>query len=120
METYTCTKYIDLEVLRRLLTSSKVADQVKVKFEGIAKRVKKKGRHQVTFKPRQRIHRSKGVGRLYPNVQSLQGLPRDVRKALAHKTHSDVDVKNCHPELLDPLPLWLSPRPRCALMETRF
>jgi hypothetical protein len=45
------------------------------------------------------------VGRLYPKrgASSVQGLKRDVRKALTHDNYTDIDIVNCHPVLLSQL-----------------
>ena len=42
----------------------------------------------------------KTYGRLFAQNSSLQGLPREIRNALAYNLYYDIDVSNCHPELL--------------------
>ena len=42
-----------------------------------------------------------GIGRFYAEGQlSMQSLPREIREAISDDLYYDVDVKNCHPELL--------------------
>ena len=42
----------------------------------------------------------KTYGRLFAQNSSLQGLPREIRNALAYDLYYDIDMKNAHPTLL--------------------
>lgn len=42
----------------------------------------------------------KTYGRLFANSSSLQNLPREIRNALAEGLYYDIDISNCHPNLL--------------------
>lgn len=45
-----------------------------------------------------------GLGRVYPNKSlSLCSLRREIRHTLANGVYSDIDVANCHPEILNQL-----------------
>ena len=54
------------------------------------------GSKQVVY--RQLAH---GHGRMFAvRGLSMQGMPREIRNAIAHRLHVDVDFENCHPSLL--------------------
>lgn len=103
MESYTCTEYINIQNLNKIIASKRVDDETMTKLNNIKRRLKKSPSHQIKFIPKERIHKTKGVGRLYPshNIQTLQDMPRAVRKALAYDQYSDLDIVNCHPVVLD-------------------
>jgi hypothetical protein len=42
----------------------------------------------------------KTYGRLFAQNPSLSNLPREVRNSIANETYYDVDIKNCHPQIL--------------------
>ena len=44
--------------------------------------------------------RLKTYGRLFAQNPSLQNLPREIRNSIANETYYDVDIKNCHPQIL--------------------
>lgn len=39
-------------------------------------------------------------GRLFPNNASLASLPREIRNTISNEIYYDVDMKNCHPNIL--------------------
>lgn len=42
-----------------------------------------------------------GIGRFYAEGQlSMQSLPREIREAISDDLYYDIDIKNCHPEIL--------------------
>ena len=44
---------------------------------------------------------SHGHGRFFANHGiSMQGMPREIRNAIAFRIHHDLDFQNCHPSLL--------------------
>ncbi len=103
MDSYSCTECINVQNLKRILSNHKIDEQTRSKLEKLKKRTtKNKGCHRVEFICKDHLHKTKGVGRLYPkyNTQSLQDVPRDVRKALVYDQCTDVDITNCHPVLL--------------------
>jgi hypothetical protein len=44
--------------------------------------------------------RLKTYGRLFAQNASLSNLPREIRNYIANETYYDVDIKNCHPQIL--------------------
>jgi len=44
--------------------------------------------------------RLKTYGRLFAQNPSLSNLPREIRNSIANETYYDVDIKNCHPQIL--------------------
>jgi hypothetical protein len=44
--------------------------------------------------------RLKTYGRLFAQNPSLSNLPREVRNSIGNETYYDVDIKNCHPQIL--------------------
>ena len=44
--------------------------------------------------------RLKTYGRLFAQNPSLANLPREIRNSIANETYYDVDIKNCHPQIL--------------------
>lgn len=105
MESYFCTERINLTNLNRILKAGKMDDETTKKLERLKNRVKKTGKHTIEFSPKNHLNRTRGIGRLYPKngVQTLQDMPRNVRKALAYDQYSDLDIVNCHPVLLSQL-----------------
>jgi hypothetical protein len=104
METYTCSEYIHVDNLRRILKSKKIVDEGQISLlKKLLKAVSKHGGKQtVEFIPKEKFNKVKAVGRLYPkyNRPSLQSLKKNVRKALAHHRYTDCDIKNAHPVLI--------------------
>ena len=39
-------------------------------------------------------------GRLFPQNPSIAALPREIRNSLSYQQYYDIDMKNCHPQLL--------------------
>jgi hypothetical protein len=103
MESYTCTEYIHTDNLRRILKANKVNDEEQVKMlKKLFKSVYKDGKQSIEFILKEKFSKVKAIGRLYPkyNRPSLQGLKRNIRKALAHHRYTDCDIKNAHPVLM--------------------
>ncbi len=44
--------------------------------------------------------RLKTYGRLFAQNPSLSNLPREIRNSIANEIYYDVDIKNCHPQIL--------------------
>lgn len=101
MESYTCTEYINVDNLNKMLRAKKV-DEDTLKVLASIKRHAKNGSHRVEFVVKDKKSRSNAVGRMYPKNSHpcLQGLKRDVRKALAYDSCMDLDIKNAHPVIL--------------------
>jgi len=102
MESYTCLEYINTENLTKIIASKKVDDETMTKLVNLKKRLKGNSNHSIKFIPKEKLSKTKGVGRLYPshNNPSLQDMPRAVRKALCYDKYSDLDVVNAHPVIL--------------------
>lgn len=105
MESYTCTEYINLANLNKILASKKFDEPTMVKLNRLKARVKKTGHHSLTFKRSEMRINKKAVGRLYPShdAPSLQNMPREIRKALAYNHYSDLDIVNAHPTIFHQL-----------------
>ena len=103
MENYTCLEYINLENLNKIISAKKIDDESLTILTKLKTHVRKTGKHEVNFNVKKASNKSKGIGRMYPkyNKPCLQGLNKNIRKALAYDTCVDVDIKNCHPVILN-------------------
>lgn len=101
MESYTCTEYINVDNLNKIIKAKKF-DEPTIKSLINLRRHAKSGTHTVEFLVKDKKARTKSIGRMYPkfNHPSLQGLKRDIRKALAYDSCIDLDIKNAHPVIL--------------------
>jgi len=100
---YTCTEIINTENLDKIIKAKRLDAPQLTRLKSLQKRLKAQDGffHKVDF-----IRNSTdGVGRLYPklNAPSVQGLKRDVRKALTCNTYTDIDMVNAHPCILSQL-----------------
>ena len=147
MRNYTCAEYVNTANLRRILRARKVDRDQLAQLKSLEKRLRAQGgdHHRLDFAlPDPQVCVDDLFGRLYPkrerggSTPSLQGLKRDVRKALAHDQYTDVDMVNAHPVILSQLflklglatgRLWPSVTPsitqqlevhRGLMVETRF
>ena len=102
----------DLANLRRILRARKVDRDQLAQLKSLEKRLRAQGgdHHRLDFAlPDPQVCVDDLFGRLYPkrerggSTPSLQGLKRDVRKALAHDQYTDVDMVNAHPVILSQL-----------------
>lgn len=102
METYTCTEYINLDNLNKMIRAKRLDDEVITTLTRLRAHVKDNGKHKVEFVVKDKKSRSKAIGRMYPkyNKPCLQSLKQSVRKALAYDTCQDLDIKNAHPVIL--------------------
>jgi phage/plasmid-associated DNA primase len=103
MESYTCTEHIHTDNLKRILKANKIEDEEQLKMlNKLYKSVCRDGKQSIEFITKEKFSKVKAIGRLYPkyNRPSLQGLKRNVRKALAHHRYTDCDIKNAHPVLM--------------------
>ena len=102
MESYSCTECINTDNLTKIINSKLVDNETMTKLLNLKKRLKKNPSHTIKFIPKEKLNKTKGVGRLYPshNNPSLQDMPRNVRKALCYDKYTDLDVVNCHPVIL--------------------
>ena len=102
MNTYSCREIINTENLDRIIKAKRLDPGQLTQLQRLRKRLKEqKGiSHEVIF-----TLPTSHVGRLYPKpgASSVQGLKRDVRKALTHDSYTDIDIVNCHPVLLSQL-----------------
>jgi hypothetical protein len=98
--------------LRRILRARKVDRDQLAQLKSLEKRLRAQGgdHHRLDFAlPDPQVCVDDLFGRLYPkrerggSTPSLQGLKRDVRKALAHDQYTDVDMVNAHPMILSQL-----------------
>ena len=112
MRNYTCTEYVNTANLRRILRARKVDRDQLAQLKSLEKRLRAQGgdHHRLDFAlPDPQVCVDDLFGRLYPkrerggSTPSLQGLKRDVRKALAHDQYTDVDMVNAHPVILSQL-----------------
>ena len=112
MRNYTCAEYVNTANLRRILRARKVDRDQLAQLKSLEKRLKAQGgdHHRLDFAlPDPKVCVDDLFGRLYPkrerggSTPSLQGLKRDVRKALAHDQYTDVDMVNAHPAILSQL-----------------
>tara|TARA_R110000803_G_scaffold20214_2_gene52331 strand:+ start:2501 stop:4654 length:2154 start_codon:yes stop_codon:yes gene_type:complete len=85
-----------------MINSKMLDNDTMTKLTNLKKRLKKNNNHTIKFIAKEKINKTKGVGRLYPshNNPSLQDMPRNVRKALCYDKYTDLDVVNCHPVIL--------------------
>ena len=102
MNTYSCREIINTENLDRIIRAKRLDQSQLTQLQRLRKRLKeqKGNSHKVDF-----TLPTAHVGRLYPKrgASSVQGLKRDVRKALTHDNYTDIDIVNCHPVLLSQL-----------------
>jgi hypothetical protein len=112
MRNYTCAEYVNTANLRRILRARKVGRDQLAQLKSLEKRLRAQGgdHHRLDFAlPDPQVCVDDLFGRLYPkrerggSTPSLQGLKRDVRKALAHDQYTDVDMVNAHPMILSQL-----------------
>ena len=112
MRNYTCAEYVNTANLRRILRARKVDRDQLAQLKSLEKRLKAQGgdHHRLDFALSDpQVCVDDLFGRLYPkrerggSTPSLQGLKRDVRKALAHDQYTDVDMVNAHPVILSQL-----------------
>jgi len=112
MRNYTCAEYVNTANLRRILRARKVDRDQLTQLKSLEKRLRAQGgdHHRLDFAlPDPQVCVDDLFGRLYPkrerggSTPSLQGLKRDVRKALAHDQYTDVDMVNAHPVILSQL-----------------
>ena len=107
-----CAEYVNTANLRRILRARKVDRDQLAQLKSLEKRLRAQGgdHHRLDFAlPDPQVCVDDLFGRLYPkrerggSTPSLQGLKRDVRKALAHDQYTDVDMVNAHPVILSQL-----------------
>ena len=112
MRNYTCAEYVNTANLRRILRARKVDRDQLAQLKSLEKRLRAQGgdHHRLDFAlPDPQVCVDDLFGRLYPkrerggSTPSLQGLKRDVRKALAHDQYTDVDMVNAHPVIFSQL-----------------
>ena len=112
MRNYTCAEYVNTANLRRILRARKVDRDQLAQLKSLEKRLRAQGgdHHRLDFALSDpQVCVDDLFGRLYPkrerggSTPSLQGLKRDVRKALAHDQYTDVDMVNAHPVILSQL-----------------
>ena len=112
MRNYPCAEYVNTANLRRILRARKVDRDQLAQLKSLEKRLRAQGgdHHRLDFAlPDPQVCVDDLFGRLYPkrerggSTPSLQGLKRDVRKALAHDQYTDVDMVNAHPVILSQL-----------------
>ena len=102
MDSYTCHEIINTENLDKIIKAKRLDQSQLTQLQRLRKRLKEHegNSHEVIF-----TLPTEHVGRLYPKRgrSSVQGLKRDVRKALTHDNYTDIDIVNCHPVLLSQL-----------------
>ena len=107
METYSCIEKINQPNLRRIIRAGKYknykdqGDTIHKQLISIQKYTRKTGSHEVHYAVKEKLMKTQAIGRLYPKRASVQGLPRNVRKALCYDNYSDVDLVNAHPTILN-------------------
>tara|TARA_B110000977_G_scaffold157276_1_gene200279 strand:+ start:621 stop:2873 length:2253 start_codon:yes stop_codon:yes gene_type:complete len=100
--TYSCREIINTKNLNRIMTAKKIDHNTLTELRKLKRRLGKSNQHEVKF---QLSNDGENPGRLYPKrgAMSLQNLKKDVRKALAHDTYTDIDMVNAHPTILSQL-----------------
>ena len=100
MNKYSCTEVINLENLDRIIGAKRLDKQQITTLQNLRRRLKSHNgsSHKLDFT----LKSTDRVGRLYPKngASSVQGLKRDVRKALTHDKYTDIDMVNAHPCIL--------------------
>ena len=82
------------QVAKWLLENAPLADEVK---QNLTLYVNKYPTGIADIKYKQ----GKRKGRMYTHEVSLQGMKGAVRRSIAGQFYRDVDIRNCHPTLLD-------------------
>lgn len=102
MESYTCTEYVNVTNLNKILKANKIDEDTIKYLKRLKTHVKDTGSHKIEFVPMEKISKTESIGRLYPKHKhpSVQGLKREVRKALCYDKCMDLDLKNAHPNIL--------------------
>ena len=100
MNTYSCREIINTENLDRIIKAKRLDAGQLTQLQRLRKRLKEHDgyAHDVDFA----LNPQERRGRLYPKrgASSVQGLKRDVRKALTHDRYTDIDMVNAIPNLL--------------------
>ena len=103
MNTYSCREIINTENLDRIIKAKRLDPGQLTQLQRLRKRLKEHDgyAHKVDFA----LNPQERRGRLYPKrgASSVQGLKRDVRKALTHDSYTDIDMVNAHPCILSQL-----------------
>ena len=103
MNSYTCREIINTENLDRIIKAKRLDPGQLTQLQRLRKRLKEHDgyAHKVDFA----LNPQERRGRLYPKrgASSVQGLKRDVRKALTHDSYTDIDMVNAHPCILSQL-----------------
>jgi hypothetical protein len=103
MNTYSCREIINTENLDRIIKAKRLDPGQLTQLQRLRKRLKEHDgyAHKVDFA----LNPHERRGRLYPKrgASSVQGLKRDVRKALTHDSYTDIDMVNAHPCILSQL-----------------
>ena len=94
MNTYSCREIINTENLDRIIKAKRLDPGQLTQLQRLRKRLKEHDgyAHKVDFA----LNPQERRGRLYPKrgASSVQGLKRDVRKALTHDSYTDIDMVN--------------------------
>ena len=103
MNTYSCREIINTENLDRIIKAKRLDAGQLTQLQRLRKRLKEHDgyAHDVDFA----LNPQERRGRLYPKrgASSVQGLKRDVRKALTHDRYTDIDMVNAHPCIISQL-----------------
>ena len=103
MNTYSCREIINTENLDKIIKAKRLDSGQLTQLQRLRKRLKEHDgyAHKVDFA----LNPQERRGRLYPKrgASSVQGLKRDVRKALTHDSYTDIDMVNAHPCILSQL-----------------
>ena len=103
MNTYSCREIINTQNLDRIIKAKRLDPGQLTQLQRLRKRLKEHDgyAHKVDFT----LNPQERRGRLYPKrgASSVQGLKRDVRKALTHDRYTDIDMVNAHPCILSQL-----------------
>ena len=103
MNAYSCREIINTENLDRIIKAKRLDTGQLTQLQRLRKRLKEHDgyAHKVDFA----LNPQERRGRLYPKrgASSVQGLKRDVRKALTHDSYTDIDMVNAHPCILSQL-----------------
>ena len=111
MESYNCVEHIDRDTLKKIIktfpepiTPDQQYTLSRLKRLDVNTR-KTQGMNKVEFILKEKLSKTKGHGRLYAKncKPTLQELPSNIRKALAHQRYSDIDMKNAHPSIMNQL-----------------
>lgn len=105
-EEFKFVEYFDYEILTKLIQSDKLNNSSWLSFENEKDQLKKYINNSIQvdkniYKRVITYKRSGKFGRVYPvGSLGLCSLRREIRHSIANNIYIDIDIENCHPELI--------------------